>query len=131
MEKYTNEKSLMVVQDNFLTKVKKFFSRFFFGRDEEVEYDEVDNEENNKPEVNGIEEEPEQKEWKLYNFDADNTDEWPEPKEVSDGQENDNADGESDDVDYEQEPVSQVCKEKEELEQKLKNYYASITNMHK
>ena len=129
MEKDTNEKSLVVFQDNFLTKVKKFFSRFFFGRDEEVEYDETENKENenNKTEVIGIYEEPEQKEWRLYNFDADNTEEWPEPKEVPNGQEN----GEqSDDVDYEQEPVSQVCKEKEELEQKLKNYYASITNMH-
>lgn len=122
MEKDTNEKSLVVFQDNFLTKVKKFFSRFFFGRDEEIECDEAEDKENgnNKTEAIGTDEEPEQKEWRLYNFDADNTEEWPEPKEIV---------SDFDDEDYEKEPVSEACREKEELEQKLKNYYASITKM--
>ena len=105
MERDTNEKSLMVVQDNFLTKVKNFFSRFFFGRDEEIEDEEVIEEvKDNSTEV--IKEEPEQKERKLYNFDADNPDEWPEPKEIVNEQEDD-------DVNYDEEPVSESCREKE------------------
>lgn len=128
MEKDTNEKSLMVVQDSFLTKVKNFFSRFFFGKDEEIEEEKEPENENKykivKPDiVPDLEEEEseEEKEWKLYNFDADNPEEWPEPKDIPVS--------EDDDEDYEKETISEVCREKEELEQKLKNYYASITNM--
>lgn len=120
MEKDTNEKSLMVVQDNFLTKIKKFFVRFFYGKDDEIEYDEAQDNEYNQTSAGEQDQDEEQKERKLYDFDADNPEEWPEPKEIV---------SDSDDEDYEKEPVSEACREKEELEQKLKNYYASITKM--
>ena len=138
MEKYTNEKSLMVVQDNFLTKVKRFFSKFFFGKDEEMQYDDVENEELKDSQAQAIkQQEPEQKEWKLYNFDADNNDDWPENINITNEEneleqiENNDNNQQQEETDYEKEPISQACKEKEELEQKLKNYYASITKMHK
>ena len=120
MEKDTNEKSLMVVQDNFLTKIKKFFVRFFYGKDDEFEYDNAQNDENKKSSDEVEKNEEQEPERKLYDFDADNPEEWPEPKEII---------SDSDDEDYEKESVSEVCREKEELEQKLKNYYASITKM--
>ena len=139
MEKYTNEKSLMVVQDSFLKKIKNFFVRFFWSKNNDDEqYDQVD--------VKGIQRDVETiekndiikedisvtKTRKLYNFDAEDNGEWPENNNDSnETEEQKNEEEEQDsDIDYEREPISEVCREKEELEQKLRNYYASITKMH-
>ena len=132
MEKNTNEKSLMVVQDSFLKKVKNFFVRFFWSKTEDVQYDEVDDKEINNKKFD-ITREPEVKERKLYNFDADNNDEWPEnasiPSQTEEQNVQENNDENEQDSEYETEQMSEVCREKEELEQKLRNYYASITKM--
>ncbi|MCR5146863.1 MAG: hypothetical protein K6B70_05930 [Clostridia bacterium] len=132
MEKNTNEKSLMVVQDGFLKKVKNFFVRFFWSKTEDVQYDEVDDKEINNKKID-ITREPEVKERKLYNFDADNNDEWPEnasiPSQTEEQNVQENNDENEQDSEYETEQMSEVCREKEELEQKLRNYYASITKM--
>ena len=137
MGKYTNEKSLVVVQDNFLNRVKNFFAKAFWNRrnkyEEIEEYEEEDNYENRYQF-----QEPVQKERRLYDFDADNTEEWPGDSIVNDAEvvdengtnvvsfsnESDDNYEEQDDVeeDYDREIYSQAYIEKVELEQKLMNY---------
>ncbi|MBR2240889.1 MAG: hypothetical protein IJ890_05875 [Clostridia bacterium] len=138
MGNYTNEKGLVVVQDNFLTKIKNFFAKAFFNRKaryEEIEIeDETVNEENN---IQTFEQnEPEPKERKLYNFDADiNDEEWPGDKNMNDDEKNvDNIENDNNEVNeqtmeeyYEKEEIySEAYREKQEIEQKLLNYYESI-----
>lgn len=140
MEKCTNEKSLVVVQDNFLTKVKKFLTRFFGGGKSDYDYIEAE-EEYNQDNSEKIEEESAEKQRKLYDFDADNTEEWPGDANVNNIQDaNDNVNENSNESsnfdnleanveeEYDREVYSQAYIEKQELEQKLLNYYESIKN---
>ena len=134
MDNYTNEKSLVVVQNNFLTKIKKFLSNFFWSKNIEDEIVENEKQELSNENVETIKEnEPEEKERKLYNFDADDNDEWPGDENMKDdseknmddkqNEENENKDNE---IEYEKEQYSEAYREKQELEQKLLNYYESI-----
>lgn len=139
MGDYTNEKSLMVVQDNFLNKIKNFFSKAFFkirgkGKYYEEYIEEEDIEENYNEKME--EQVGTQKQRRLFNYEEEvgdgmpenisedcNTDENEENNgSVLNHQENENNE------DYSSEPVvkSKVEEEKEELERKLMNYYASI-----
>ena len=130
MEKYTNEKSLMVVQDSFLKKIKNFFVKFFWSKNDDEQYDQVDVEAAEKNDIMK-EDISDIKTKKLYNFDAEDNGEWPENNNDSnETKEQKNEEEQDSNLDYEREPISEVCREKEELEQKLRNYYASITKMH-
>ena len=141
MENYTNEKSLVVVQDNFLNKIKNFFAKAFWNRKSKYEMIEDDLENANQDYAEQFEQqEPVQKERRLYNFDADNNDNWPGDGimnlENEDNKENDNMNNneaqndenneQNNEVEYEKEEYSQAYIEKQELEQKLMNYYESI-----
>ncbi|MBR4261447.1 MAG: hypothetical protein IKQ33_05820 [Clostridia bacterium] len=138
MDKCTNEKSLVVFQENFLTKVKNFFTRFFWGRKAEYECVETE-EEYNQDNSEKMEEESAEKQRKLYDFDADNTEEWPGDANVANIQDENgniikNESGnfvnieENSEEEYDREVYSQAYIEKQELEQKLLNYYESIKN---
>lgn len=124
MEKDTNEKSLMVVQDSFLKKIKNFFIRFFGSKNDDKQYTQVDVEDIKRNDIMN-EDVSVTKTRKLYNFDAEDNGEWPENNNDSNETEEQDSD-----LDYEREPISEVCREKEALEQKLRNYYASITKTH-
>ena len=145
MENYTNEKSLVVVQDNFLNKIKNFFAKAFWNRKSKYETIEDDLENANQDYAEQFEQqEPVQKERRLYNFDADNNDNWPgdgnmnlEEKNENDNvnmnsadtqnnNENNEYNEQNDEIQYEKEEYSQAYIEKQELEQKLLNYYESI-----
>ena len=141
MENYTNEKSLVVVQDNFLNKIKNFFAKAFWNRKSKYEMIEEDLENANQDYAEQFEQqEPVQKERRLYNFDADNNDNWPgdgimnlenEDKKENDNMNNNEAQNyenneQNNEVEYEKEEYSQAYIEKQELEQKLMNYYESI-----
>ena len=141
MENYTNEKSLVVVQDNFLNKIKNFFAKAFWNRKSKYEMIEEDLENANQDYAEQFEQqEPVQKERRLYNFDADNNDNWPgdgimnlenEDKKENDNMNNNEAQNDenneqNNEVEYEKEEYSQAYIEKQELEQKLMNYYESI-----
>ena len=138
MGNYTNEKGLVVVQDNFLTKIKNFFAKAFWSK--KANYDETDYDENSGNQdysetFNQLENV--QKERRLYNFDADNNDDWPgednmnsvddeNEKKVNAANENDDNQEESREEKYDREIYSEAYIEKQELEQKLMNYYESI-----
>lgn len=130
MGNYTNEKSLVVVQDNFLTKIKNFFAKAFWNK--KVNYEEIDNEENDLNQDYSEtfdQQENVQKERRLYNFDADNNDDWPgddNMNNVDDENENDENQEENLEEKYDREIYSEAYIEKQELEQKLMNYYESI-----
>lgn len=141
MENYTNEKSLVVVQDNFLNKIKNFFAKAFWNRKSKYEMIEDDLENANQDYAEQFEQqEPVQKERRLYNFDADNNDNWPgdgimnlenEDKKENGNMnnneaQNDESNEQNNEVEYEKEEYSQAYIEKQELEQKLMNYYESI-----
>lgn len=141
MENYTNEKSLAVVQDNFLNKIKNFFAKAFWNRKSKYEMIEEDLENANQDYAEQFEQqEPVQKERRLYNFDADNNDNWPgdgnmnlenEDKKENGNMNNNEAQNDenneqNNEVEYEKEEYSQAYIEKQELEQKLMNYYESI-----
>ena len=141
MENYTNEKSLVVVQDNFLNKIKNFFAKAFWNRKSKYEMIEDDLENANQDYAEQFEQqEPVQKERRLYNFDADNNDNWPgdgimnlenEDKKENDNMNNNEAQNDenneqNNEVEYEKEEYSKAYIEKQELEQKLMNYYESI-----
>lgn len=145
MGNYTNEKSLVVVQNNFLNKIKNFFAKAFWNRKSKYEMIEDEAENINQDYVDQFEQqEPVQKERRLYNFDADNNDNWPgdgnmnlEEKNENDNvnmnsadtqnnNENNEYNEQNDEIQYEKEEYSQAYIEKQELEQKLLNYYESI-----
>ncbi len=145
MGNYTNEKSLVVVQNNFLNKIKSFFAKAFWNRKSKYEMIEDEAENINQDYVDQFEQqEPVQKERRLYNFDADNNDNWPgdgnmnlEEKNENDNvnmnsadtqnnNENNEYNEQNDEIQYEKEEYSQAYIEKQELEQKLLNYYESI-----
>ena len=86
-----------------------------------------------------MEEESAEKQRKLYDFDADNTEEWPGDANVANIQDENgniikNEAGnfvnieENSQEEYDREVYSQAYIEKQELEQKLLNYYESIKN---
>lgn len=132
MEKNTNEKSLAIVNNNIFAKMRRFFINIFAKREpiyeEEYEQEEIIEEINN--------EQPKKR--KLFNYDEEVGDDMPESisedcnkdenaennGDVLNLQESENSD------DFASEPVvkSRVTEEKEELERKLMNYYASIKN---
>lgn len=135
MGNYTNEKSLVVVQDNFLTKIKNFFAKAFWNK--KVNYEEIDNEENDLNQDYSEtfdQQENVQKERRLYNFDADNNDDWPGDDNMNnvddenDKNVNENAENQEENLEekYDREIYSEAYIEKQELEQKLMNYYESI-----
>ena len=138
MENYTNEKSLVVVQDNFLNKIKNFFAKAFWNRKSKYETIEDDLENANQDYAEQFEQqEPVQKERRLYNFDADNNDNWPgdgnmnleneDKNEMNNNEaQNEENNEQNNEVEYEKEEYSQAYIEKQELEQKLMNYYESI-----
>ena len=138
MENYTNEKSLVVVQDNFLNKIKNFFAKAFWNRKSKYETVEDDLENANQDYAEQFEQqEPVQKERRLYNFDADNNDNWPgdgnmnleneDKNEMNNNEaQNEENNEQNNEVEYEKEEYSQAYIEKQELEQKLMNYYESI-----
>lgn len=138
MGNYTNEKSLVVVQDNFLNKIKNFFAKAFWNRKSKYEMIEDEAENINQDYVDQFEQqEPVQKERRLYNFDADNNDNWPgdgnmnledeEKNEMNNNEvQNDENNEQNNEIEYEKEEYSQAYIEKQELEQKLMNYYESI-----
>lgn len=136
MGNYTNEKGLVVVQDNFLTKIKNFFAKAFWNR--KSKYQEFENEEEdfNQDYLENYEQkENVQKERRLYNFDADNNDDWPGDENMDnvDNEKNNEANNENKEnqeenleENYDREIYSEAYIEKRELEQKLLNYYESI-----
>lgn len=135
MGNYTNEKSLVVVHDNFLTKIKNFFAKAFWNK--KTDYEEIENEENSLNQDYSEtfdQQENIQKERRLYNFDADNNDDWPgddNMNNVDDENEknvNENDDNQEENLEekYDREIYSEAYIEKQELEQKLMNYYESI-----
>lgn len=151
MGKYTNEKSLMVVQDNFLNRIKNFFTKAFWSRKyryEEIE--EVEEEKNDNNDIDYIdasykEYDYTKKERKLYNFDADNNDDWPgdgkveviedvngdiieNPSQYEDRSEINQVQNQEPTLEeqYDREIYTDTYIEKMELEQKLMNYYESI-----
>lgn len=158
MGKYTNEKGLVVVQDNFLTKIKKFFTKAIFNfkskhndYDENYDYqlDESENEYDDNKKQEFSQNSSVEKERKLFDFDAEDTGDWPvnevncmdqqnenctennieceEKSQQSEGTDIDKKD-EDEELDYEKEEYSQAYIEKQEIEQKLINYYNSIKN---
>ena len=140
MGNYTNEKGLVVVQDNFLTKIKNFFAKAFWNK--KAKYDAEDHEEdslNQDYAETFDQQENVQKERRLYNFDADNNDDWPgddnmnsvdDENDVNDmnGNENENSQKQEENLEekYDKEIYSEAYIEKQKLEQKLMNYYESI-----
>lgn len=139
MSNYTKEKSLMVVQDSFLNKVKNFFAKLFWSRKSENDMLETEENETNENNLEQMEQkETVEKERKLYNFDADDNDEWPGDGNMSEDVEKNENQGNSDEkenvqnnennneIEYEKEEYSEAYREKQELEQKLMNYYESI-----
>jgi len=132
MEKNTNEKSLVIVSDNIFAKMRRFFINIFAKREpiyeEEYEQEEIIEEINN--------EQPKKR--KLFNYDEEVGDDMPE-RISEDCNKDENAENNGDVLnlqesensdDFASEPVgkSRVTEEKEELERKLMNYYASIKN---
>ena len=139
MGNYTNEKGLVVFQENFLTKIKNFFAKAFWRK--KADYEEIEYEDDglNQDYSEKFAEQPEsvQKERRLYNFDADNNDDWPgddkmnnvddeNDKNVNGLNENDDNQEENLEEKYDREIYSEAYIEKQELEQKLMNYYESI-----
>ena len=142
MGKYTNEKSLVVVQDNFLNRIKNFFTKAFWSR--KYRYDEIEEveEENDYNYINTYNtQEYVQKERRLYNFDADNNDDWPGDGNVeviedvngdiieNPSQYEDRSEQNQEltlEEQYDREIYTDTYIEKVELEQKLMNYYESI-----
>ena len=132
MEKNTNEKSLVIVNNNIFAKMRRFFINIFAKREpvyeEEFEQEEIIEEINN--------EQPKKR--KLFNYDEEVGDDMPESiSEDSNTDENAEDNGSVQNLqesensdDFSSEPVvkSRVAEEKEELERKLMNYYASIKN---
>lgn len=142
MGKYTNEKSLVVVQDNFLNKVKNFFAKFFWSKKSKFDYMQDEQYDNNENDFEQFEQqEPVEKVRKLYDFDADNNDDWTgginminqdeneldlnEINEQND-EKNSNEEKNINEDEYDGEVYSEAYREKQELEQKLMNYYESI-----
>lgn len=142
MGNYTNEKSLIVVQDNFLNKVKKFFAKAFWNRKSKYYMEENENEyfDDDYEETSEVQENVKKKR-KLYNFDADDNDDWPgdvnmeiindENDDVSKDVNNsdddiDNQNQEEIEEEYDGEIYSEAYIEKKKLEKKLMNYYESI-----
>ena len=136
MDNYTNEKSLVVVQDNFLTKIKNFFAKAFWGR--KSKFEDIEPEEEYTETIE--EEQPTEKQRKLYDFDADNTEEWAGEGYVN-IIENENSDSVAENTDenqyqqeenleeqYDREIYTEAYIEKQKLEQQLLNYYESIKN---
>ena len=124
MEKVTNEKSLAVMDYNIFAKMRRFFINFFNKKQnvyKESEIAEQDTE---------IKEEPVKKTRKLFDYDAEVDDNMPEniPDDI---QEKDKVEENVENaINYvsEEATESQASEEKEELERKLMNYYASIKN---
>ena len=124
MEKVTNEKSLAVMDYNIFAKMRRFFINFFNKKQnvyKESEIAEQDTE---------IKEEPVKKTRKLFDYDAEVDDNMPEniPDDI---QEKDKVEENVENaINYvsEEATKSQASEEKEELERKLMNYYASIKN---
>ena len=121
MEKNTNEKSLAVMDYNIFAKLRRFFINIFNKKQNYYEEEFIEQEEK-------VEEETTKKTRKLFNYDAEVDDIMPEnipEKDII-----------NEDVEYvdniadnsEKEVKSKVSEEKEELERKLMNYYASIKN---
>ena len=118
MENKTNEKSLAIVDDNIFAKMRRFFIKIFAKKEPIYEeYEEVIEEEK---------EETPKKLGRLFNYDAEVGDDMPENINEKDKvDENiENA------VNYvsEEATKSKASEEREELERKLMNYYASIKN---
>ncbi len=132
MGKYTNEKSLVVFQENFFTKIKNFFKKTIFNRNEVMQ--DYEDEENFEKNVETNEQEPVKKKRTLFNYDAEDNDNWSGDGNMENVEENNineaNNENERETEDNlavtEKEEVSEAFKEKQELEQKLMNYYASI-----
>ena len=124
MEKVTNEKSLAVMDYNIFAKMRRFFINFFNKKQnvyKESEIAEQDTE---------IKEEPVKKTRKLFDYDAEVDDNMPENIQ-DDIQEKDKVEENVENaINYvsEEATESQASEEKEELERKLMNYYASIKN---
>ena len=119
MEKHTNEKSLAIVDNNIFAKMRRFFINIFAKREpiyEEYEQEELIEEKEETPRKTG----------RLFNYDAEVGDDMPENVNEKDKvDENvENA------INYvsEETTKSKASEEKEELERKLMNYYASIKN---
>lgn len=132
---YTNEKGLVVVQDNFLTKIKNFFAKAFWNRKSKYQMIEDEAENYNQDYSESFEQkENVQKERRLYNFDADDNDDWPgdgnmdnvDDENMNEVNENEENEEENLEEKYDREIYSEAYIEKQELEQKLMNYYESI-----
>ena len=121
MEKKKKKKSLAVMDYNIFAKLRRFFINIFNKKQNYYEEEFIEQEEK-------VEEETTKKTRKLFNYDAEVDDIMPEnipEKDII-----------NEDVEYvdniadnsEKEVKSKVSEEKEELERKLMNYYASIKN---
>ncbi len=149
MEKVTNEKSLVKVDNSIFSRIRKFCANFFYkfrnNKNKDLDYDEY---EEIDIMVENNEEQPVVKTNKLFNYDAE--DNMESNAESVDGDKEMNSesginskstnsevtyetvelDNQDDDSNviylFEKKREKSVLEEREELERKLKNYYESI-----
>ena len=149
MEKVTNEKSLVKVDNSIFSRIRKFCANFFYkfrnNKNKDLDYDEY---EEIDIMVENNEEQPVVKTNKLFNYDAEdnmesNAENVDGDKEMNNESginskstnsevtyetvELDNQDDDSNVIYlFEKKREKSVLEEREELERKLKNYYESI-----